>query len=185
MARETSTSSRVNPRRSSIFLHRSLEDLHRAVERAEAEGPLGGGVPTTVVPEENARRRDTTAGETPDLRGKIERANLPPDAGPGPRPAAAQPLHVPPPGRAVRLDVFVRPVGRMKDEPGLPLLEEGKVIRRLGSRGERAEYRVPSGLADARKPRECDPQHQSEHEQDDGELDERESARPSTGRPRS
>jgi hypothetical protein len=37
-----------------------------------------------------------------------------------------------------------------------------------------------------RKTREGDPQHQAEHEQDDGKLDEREPAdRPSTGRPRS
>src|SRR5512141_2719537 len=184
MARETSTSSRVNPRRSSTFLHRSFEDLHRAVEWAEAEGPLGGGVPTPVVPKENARRRDPTAGEKPDLRGKIERAILPLDADPGHRQAGAELLRTLLLGRAVRMDELVRPVGRMKDEPGLPLLEEGKVVRRLGTRGERAEYRVPAGLADARKPRECDPQHQAEHEQDDGELDERESVKASTGRPR-
>jgi hypothetical protein len=75
----------------------------------------------------------------------------------------------------------------MQDEPALPLLEEGKVVRRLGARRERAKYRVPVGLAHARKPREGDPQHKAEHEQDDGQLDERESARrsPSTGRPRS
>src|SRR5512141_2749196 len=184
MARETSTSRRVKPRRSSIILHRPLEDLHRAVERAEAEGPLGGDPPTPVVPEEYARRRDPAAGQIPDLRGKIERAILPLDADSGYRQAGAEIPRAPLLGRAVRMDELVRPVGRMKYEPGFPLLEEGKVVRRLGVRGERAEYRVPARLADARKPRERDPQHQAEHEQDDGELDERESVKASTGRPR-
>src|SRR5512144_722189 len=109
MARETSTSSRVNPRRSSTFLHRSLEDPHRTVERAEAEGPLGGGDPAPVVPEEDARRRDPAAGEETDLRRKIERAVLPFDADPGHRQAGAR---LPRPllrVRAVRMDELVRP----------------------------------------------------------------------------
>src|SRR5512140_835025 len=113
MARETSTSSRVNPRRSSIVTHRPLEDLHRAVERAEAEGPLGRGGPAPVVPKEDSRRRDPAAGEIPDLRGEIERAVLPLDADPGHRQAGAELLRTPLLGRAVRMDELVRPVGRM------------------------------------------------------------------------
>src|SRR5512134_2552733 len=117
MARETSTSSRVNPRRSAILEHRPLEDLHRAVERIEAEGPLGGGAPS-VVPEEDPRRRDPSAGEIPDLRGDVERAVLPLDADPGHRQAGAELPGAPLLGRAVRMDELVRPVGRDQDEPG-------------------------------------------------------------------
>src|SRR3972149_10968395 len=111
MARETSTSSRVNPRRSSIFPHRPLEDLHRAVERAEAEGPLGGRVSPPVVPEEDSRRRDPAAGEIPYLRGEIERAILPLDADPGHRKAGAELRRPALLGRPVRMKELVRPVG--------------------------------------------------------------------------
>src|SRR3990172_4327507 len=115
MARETSTSSRVKPRRSSIFPHRPLEDRHRAVERAEAKGPLRGSVPAPVVPKEDPRRRDPASGEIPDLGGEIERAILSLDADPGHRQAGSEF-----PGalllvRAVRTDELVRPVGGMQD----------------------------------------------------------------------
>src|SRR5512143_4271544 len=121
MARETRTSSRVKPRRSSTFLHRPLEDPHRAVERAEAEGPLGGGDPPPVVPEEDARRRDPAAGEIPDLRRKVERAVLPFDADPGHRQAGAELPRTLLLVRAVGMDELVRPLGRAQDETGLPL----------------------------------------------------------------
>src|SRR3990172_798297 len=108
MARETSTSSRVNPRRSPILPHRPLEDLHRAVERAEAEGPLGGGVPAPVVPEEDPRRRDPSSGEIPDLRGEIERAVPALDADPGQREAGSELQGALLLGRAVRTNELVR-----------------------------------------------------------------------------
>src|SRR5450759_802904 len=147
MARETSTSSRVNPRRSSIFPHRPLEDLHRAVERAEAEGPLGGGVPTPIVPKEDPRRSDPTAGEKTDLRRDIERAIHPLDEDPGHRQSGAEWQGMLLLCRVVRTNELVRPGGRKQDEPALPLLDEGKVVRRLGACRERAKYRVPVGLA--------------------------------------
>src|SRR5512140_1000742 len=112
MARETSTSRRVKPRRSPIFPHRPLEDLHRAVERAEADGPFRGSVPAApVVPKEDPRRRDPTAGEIPDLRGEIERAILPLDADPGHRQAGAELQGTLFLGRSVRMIELVRPVG--------------------------------------------------------------------------
>src|SRR3989339_801301 len=117
MVRETSTSSRVTPRRSSTFPRRPLEDRHRAVERAEAEGPLGGGVPP-VVPEEDPRRRDPAAGEVPDLRGEVERPILSLDADPGHRQAGAELLRAPLPGRPGRARRCATAAGARPTAPG-------------------------------------------------------------------
>lgn len=109
-----------------------------------------GGFAPPRVPEEDLRRRDPAAGKVPDLGGEIEVAVFPLDADPGhgqPGPELPGTLLV---VRAVRTAELVRAGGGPEDEPGLLLLEQGEVVRRLGARREGAEHRVAVGLADVR-----------------------------------
>src|SRR3990172_8488137 len=86
IASDTSTSRRVNPRRSSIVPHRPLEDLHGAVERVEAQGPPGRGA-AAGVGEEDPGLRNAAAGAIRDLRRQVEGPVLPVDADSGHREA--------------------------------------------------------------------------------------------------
>src|SRR3990172_10732306 len=139
MARETSTSSRVNPSVREplrIVCDRPLEHLHRAVDGVRAEGPLSRFSLRPFVPEKDPGLRHLSAGEVSDLGDDPGRAVLAVDPDPGdrqvfpefpPRTRVGFPLRHPEP---------VAPRDGVDPEADLLLLEEGRVERLLRPGGD-------------------------------------------------
>src|SRR3990170_1232780 len=174
MARETRTSSRVNPfARESLRIvgDRPLEYLHRAVDRVQAEGPPGRFSFRPLVQEKDPGLRNLSAGKVPDLGDDIGRTVLAVDPDPGdrqgfpefpPRPRVGFPLLHPEP---------VAPRDGVDPEADLLLLEDGRVERLLRPGGDLPEDRLAARGPERGETGGDQPEEEPQEEENDRELD--------------